>query len=218
MVPRWFREKSAEATFLFRHAFRHNLRIMDRVALFLALPYLVIVIPYDWLALAANKTVFFALNDRHAVDYNYLVANRPDFADAYVGGVIVQLVILVFGVIVHSYFAVTSKDILFVTDRKRLYLGWSSFAIALLVMAAFGASRMTDFGPSAEFSWFADDPESRRKFMPVATNSSAFIMTTMFLTPAAFVPMAVIQVLMIFAFGRRVKFNDIKGDYENGKR
>ncbi|PST25572.1 hypothetical protein C7U60_06770 [Mesorhizobium plurifarium] len=217
MVPRWVRESHAEFIFVFRYAFRHNLRTMDRVAWFLLLPVSVMFVPYHWLALAANKTVFFALSDRHTADYAYLLHNRPEFAEAYVGGVVVQLVILVVGLIVHSYFAATSRDIVFVADKKRLYLCWVFFTVVFCAFGVFSFSRMTDFGLSAEVSWFADNPDAVRKLMPLTPNSSAFLMTSLFLGAGAFVPMVVVQMLMIVALGRRVKFHEIKGEYVDGR-
>ncbi|WP_150823949.1 hypothetical protein [Sinorhizobium arboris] len=189
------------------------------MALFLLLPFVVMFLPYDWLARAANKTIFFALSDRHEADYAYLLAHRPEFADAYVGGVVVQLAVLVAGVVVHSYFAITSRDIVFVEDRKGAYFCWASIAIVVFAFSAFSFSRLTDFGLSTDVSWFADNPEARRRLTPVATNSSAFLMTGLFLAAeAAFVPAGVVQTLIIFALGRRVSFNDIKGDYVNAKQ
>lgn len=216
MVPRWFRETSAEFKFVFRYAFRHNLRRMDRAAMFLLLPMIVMFAPYDWLSLASNKFLFFALSDRHEADYAFLLENRPEFAEAYVGGVVVQLVILAVGIIGHSYLAVTSQDIVFVADKRRLYLCWVSFALAFCAFGAFSFSRMTDFGLSAEVSWFADNPEATRKLMPLAPNSSAFLMTGLFLGAVAFVPVIVVQTLTIVALGRRMKFDEIKGDF-NGR-
>lgn len=184
MVPRFLREQHAEYAFIVRYTFRHSQRAMGCVSVLMFLQFAVMFIPCDWLALA----------DRHVADYAYLVANRPEFADAYVGGVGVQLAIV------------------FVVDRARLYLVWISFAIAFSAFCSFSLATMTDFDLSAGVSWFADNPEARRKFMPLAPNSSAFLMTGLFLAGGAFAPMIAIQTFMIVLFGRRVKFNDIKGE------
>ncbi|MFC6489669.1 hypothetical protein [Nitratireductor sp. GCM10026969] len=193
-----FREKNAEFVFILHYAFRHNMPIMKWVSILLLLPFAIVLLPHDWLAIASNKEIFFAIAERFKADYVYLLENKPEFAEAYVGGVVIQLFMVSSWVIINNYLAITSNDKIYVSDKSAMYLYFGILSIFGSFMFYFISSRMSDFGLSTDISWFADNPDSRKKLVPIPTNSTAFIMSGGVLFCVALALTAIVQIPCIF--------------------
>ncbi len=199
-----------EAGELYRLSFGdENRRRMDRSVAWLFCVFIVVFLPHSFLAKFSNQFVIDLLGQRTENDYLYLLANNPEFADAYIGGITIQIAILTLAILIPLYLIITSRKILFFTDVKTTYV----FFLFLICITFGGAVYLlfgiTDFGfHAAGVSWFEDNELRQTKWLPAPQTSTTLIATGLFLTGVTFAMLGCVQFLKILISGKRVRYQD----------
>lgn len=195
----------------------YDRNVLATSALF-ALPC-VSIFPSRVLELFSFKYAFFSISGRNIFDYQYLMQNRPEFADAYVGGYLIQFLFSLSILTLVVYLSYRSKTKVYVADRTEMYAIYLVVASVLIVALSVFLFVANDFSYlDWRTSWFADNERHSVKFMPQPMGRLVFIFTALNMAGLVVFLSGWFQLAIATISGRRILFNEIKGGKSDGRQ
>src|SRR5262245_57996107 len=98
-----FRKKFDDnSKIIFRYGFRDKYNYMVFVSYLFILLLVVIILPDSLLRTFSWPSFVFSLSKRNINDYEFLVSHRPEFSDAYIGGLVIQIFLSLIIFFIHT--------------------------------------------------------------------------------------------------------------------
>ena len=170
-----------------------------------------IMAPHSFLTLAANETFFILLSPRNSSDMRYVLTQGSQyFFETYAGAYVMLTFINIAFLIIQTanYWADSSYH--YVADRRNHYLAMLLIALAFIIGSTYFLIILNDFEPfSSSYSWFKDNSEVHRIWLPQKMDRSAILFVAITYTGLLLGIFGSIQILLSILLGDRVMYADI---------
>jgi len=164
----------------------------------------VVFMPASFLRLFSFDWYHLPMLHRIRLDVAYLEASNPAFADAFIGGIILQFFLCGLGSFLRVYFSAKSKEIFFVDGEYKVYIADLISVIIFAACCSFVVLNISAFGLSGSHSWFENNPGGNIRGMPMPQNNAVFILTGLCM-PVVFFPITLFALMAIESVsGRRI--------------
>lgn len=161
-----------------RSPFNDWRNILDRQQFYMVSLLVVVLIPYPYLEFLFSDRLLKFMWHGVNQDYEYLFQNYPYFAKPYIGGIVLQFLITIFGMIPTILHLYRSNDVVYYNDRRLFYILFMVVFGSLLVLII--NEMMNNDGFSVLTSDGLVEKNSKRGrglITPAAANNLAFIST-----------------------------------------
>jgi hypothetical protein len=169
------------------------------------LMFLLTAIPHSALALLPFERVAFYAGPRNHADYLYFIEiGRPEFARAYLNGLLIQefLGLISIAISIYQYTVLVKSGDLRCLRAGALLYAKASFPIMVGVAISCYYLFLASDGLGPSVSWFADVPNRHFPFIPQSASSLVFLFTAWVITTIGVMFGPLLAILMSATVGR----------------